>query len=73
MTLFGVELLSGLKGVFLISAVLRMVAWAIFYRVPIPERQLTRPLAMIRSAVRSFNPGQGLGPLLHVFSALRDE
>jgi MFS family permease len=72
-TLLGVDLLSGLKGLFLVSAVLRLGAWGLFHRVPVPRRRPGRPFALIRSAVRSFNPGQGLSPLLHVFSTSREK
>lgn len=66
--LFGVELLSGLKGLFLVSALLRLGAWGLFHRIPVPQRRSEGSFALIRGAVRSFNPGQGLGPLLYIFS-----
>jgi hypothetical protein len=69
----GLDLLSGLKGLFVVSAVLRLGAWGLLHRIPAPKRPRRRAVALIRSAVRSFNPGQGLGPLLHIFSSSRDE
>jgi MFS family permease len=72
-TFLGVDLLSGLKGLFLVSAVLRLGAWGLFHRIPVPRRRSGRPFALIRSAVRSFNPGQGLSPLLHVFSTSQEK
>lgn len=72
-SLFGVDLLSGLKGLFLVSAAFRLGAWGLFHRIPVPRRDGGEPFALIRSAVRSFNPGQGLSPLLHVFSTSRDK
>jgi MFS family permease len=73
-TLFGVELLTGLKSLFLVSAIRRLGAWGLFHRIPIPRRR--RPdtsFALMRSAVRSFNPAQGLSPILQVFSSPRRE
>ena len=70
-TLFGIDLLSGLKILFLISAVLRLGAWGLFSRVPMPDRSAPQPLALIRDAVRSFNPGQGLPSFTHIFSSSR--
>lgn len=69
----GIDLLGGLKTIFLVSAVLRLGAWVLFHRIPHPKRGAERPFALVRAAVRSFNPGQGLSPLLHVFSVSRDE
>jgi MFS family permease len=52
-------LLGGLKGLFVISAALRLVAWAALGRVPAPTG--SRERATLRGLMRSFNPAQGLG------------
>lgn len=62
-------LFEGLKSLFFLSFALRIGAWLLLHRVPVPEggRRL-RPVLILRDMVRTFNPTQGFSGLLHVFA-----
>lgn len=63
-------LFADLKTLFLMSFVLRFAAWGLLFTVPAPvERPRLRAVVVLRDAVRTFNPAQGISPLLHVFAA----
>ena len=66
-------LFAGLKMLFVISFLLRLVAWGLLHRVPQGvDRPRLRAVYLLRDAARTFNPAQGFSPLLHVFTLGRE-
>ena len=67
-------LFEGLKTLFVLSGVLRLAAWGLLHRVPEPVgKPRLRTVVLLRDVARTFNPGQGFSPLLHVFVPARVE
>ena len=61
-------LLEGLKSLFVLGGILRLAAWFLLERVTEPvDRPPLKAVFVIRDTVRSMNPIQGFGPLMHTF------
>ncbi|MBO6574124.1 MAG: MFS transporter [Rhodothermales bacterium] len=57
------DLLDGLKTLFVLSFLIRTLAWLLLLRVPDPvRRKRLRGVYVIRDTVRSLNPAHGFGP-----------
>ena len=57
---------GALKGLFLTSAAVRVGAWLLQRRVPVPTAgPRLRTVLVLRDTVRTLNPAQGFSPILH--------